>query len=186
MKRIWLITTFIALAVSIIIHFNETSFVKFVIFSIVFSIFIFLILFLLIKCIQYALQKKILWTILTGAVLIFLILLTIGVKITSIVWLGVCPAAVQEKHFRTNIFTGQCDYGGFAHCLKGDPWYYKSGCNISVEKQIDILKSEGVYKEIVERCKQLCDDIEQHCQSRLPGKSISCERLVDCSSPKCD
>ncbi len=39
-----------------------------------------------------------------------------------------CPLEVQKPHFRTNILTGQCNFGGAAPCLQGDPWYYVPGC----------------------------------------------------------
>lgn len=36
--------------------------------------------------------------------------------------------AITPDHFRTNVFTRECNFGGYNGNLVSDPWWQKSGC----------------------------------------------------------
>ena len=63
--------------------------------------------------------------------------------------LKVCLWRIPEPYFRTNIITGQCNYGLPSDCSLRDSWYYESGCNISEEEKLEV-KKRSRYKNYTE------------------------------------
>ena len=178
----------ISVIISIIINFNARSVSSFLISSLILGLIIFGILTLTIKLIQDVREKNTKKLLSHGIILVvvLIILYSVPFPLTR----GVCDMAIQPDHFRTNIFTRQCGFGGGAHCLMGEPWYYKDGCNIPAEKKIEILKSKGVYNLAIEECNRSCliTNPDTYCSDRMGhfGKGLSCKDLVTCDLITCD
>ena len=79
-------------------------------------------------------------------------------------------------HFRTNIITGKCDYGGYSIYSVSDPWYYKKDCDLSEEEKNEIKKKAPNYEEIVENCFK--EDRAKYGHYSL-FVSYKCNRLVN-------
>ncbi len=58
---------------------------------------------------------------------------------------------VAMPHFRTNSFTGKCDFGLTGGCMK-DPWYFEKGCMLSRAEKIELIKQSSFYSGIQEPC----------------------------------
>lgn len=110
------------------------------IFYILLALIIFGIIKLIIKLIKAAKEKNIKRVISLGALSLLMIIVYFLLKL-FVINSSICASALQRAHFRTNIITGKCDFGGEYHCLAGDPWYYKPDCDISNEEK-EIIKSK--------------------------------------------
>jgi hypothetical protein len=136
---------------AIILNFNSSSISGLVIISIIQGLLFFGAILLPVKFVQALLAKKILLSIL----ILCLILLIAFFYDAFFLAVGYLPA-VTPAHFRTNIITGKCDFGGYSPNLALDPWYYQTGCNITMQEKIDILVTHKIYYPMLEDCKVLC------------------------------
>ena len=96
---------------------------------------------------------------------------------------------VTPPHFRTNILTGKCGFGGSAPCVARDPWYYRSGCDIPKEEKIEVLKKSRSYDYVVYQCNINCDrgNSKYFCEQTLMGdQEIYCKEIISCESVSCD
>ena len=186
-KIIWISTITISLFISIILNFKAKSLNNFFIGLLILGFSIFGILTLIIKSIQNIKQKNIEKTIVFGILSIVTItIFYFGYLVFSSG--GICLTAITQAHFRTNIFTGQCDFGGYSSCVTSDPWYYKSGCNISNQEKISILKNTEWYNEVIEKCNIRCQrgSSEIFCKDSYFRIGISCKDLISCDTISCD
>ena len=188
-KIILLLTAVLSLIVSVVINFNAKSATGFLVGSLILALIIFGILTLIVISIQNIKEKNAKKAILFG------VLSVIAIVIFSFGYLmfttgGMCLTAITPAHFRTNILTGQCDFGGYSGCVTSDPWYYKSGCDISSEEKIEILKNTRWYNQAIEECNMMCErgTSEMYCRDGVSyfGKGISCKDLISCDSISCN
>lgn len=188
-KIIWLLTAVLSLIISVVINFNAKSVTVFLISSLILALIIFGIIALIIKLIQNIKEKNTKKAMLFGVLSVVLIVI-FYFGYLSLTLGGVCWTAVTPAHFRTNIFTGQCDFGGYSSCATSDPWYYKSGCYISSEEKIDILKKTRWYDQAIEECNMMCEagPSEMYCIDGVSyfGRGISCKDLISCDSISCN
>jgi len=188
-KIIWLSNAVLSLIISVVINFNAKSVTGFLFDSLIIALIIFGILTLIVKSIQNIKEKN------TKKAILFGVLSLVAIAIFSFGYLrfsseGVCATSITPAHFRTNIFTGQCDFGGFSGCDTSDPWYYKSGCDISSEEKIDIFKKTRWYDEAIDECNKFCQRgaPEMYCSDRVSyfGEGVSCRDLISCDSISCN
>ena len=191
-KIIWLSTAVLSLIVSIVINFNAKSVTGFLIGSLILALIIFGILALIVKSIKNIKEKN------TKKAILFGVLSVIAIVIFSFGYLmftygGMCLTAITPAHFRTNILTGQCNYGGGASCVSSDPWYYKPGCD-SDAKKTKAIENTIYYDTRLQECKKFCDDNNQErfCDAIKRGTwgngpaDIDCNILTTCNSISCN
>lgn len=188
-KIIWLSTAILSLIVSVVINFYAKSVAGFLIGSLILALILFGIITLIIKSIQNIKERN------TKKAILFGVLSVVSIVIFSFGYLmftsgGVCLNAITPAHFRTNIFTGQCNFGGYSSCFTSDPWYYKSGCDISSEEKIEILKKTRWYDQAIEECNMMCQrgSLEMYCSDRVSyfGRGVSCKDLISCDFISCN
>lgn len=132
--------------------------------------------------------------ILTSVVGMFLVFLIWAVINLIDLFFGVSIPAFTFNHFRTNIITGQCSYGGFSTNVENDPWYYKPGCK--VEQKIKVAEIEGFYESRVDECKQYCNNLRKNyfCNTYIitvgnawgsGPENLLCTEIVDCPQINC-
>jgi len=190
-KLFWLIIGIISLVVSIILNFNSASFSSFIIFSLISGFIIFGILTLIVKSIQNIKQKN------TNKALKFGVLSVVAIVVFYfgyILMSGLTGQSVTSDHFRTNLFTGQCDYGGGAPVVVSDPWYYEPDCD-SDAKKLEAIRNTGYYDTRLQECKKFCDENKQEwfcglLSNRLTTwgngpADIRCEVLINCEKINC-
>lgn len=184
-KIIWLLIALLSLLISVKINFNlETDIIGFLIISLFTALIIFGIITLIIKSIQNIKEKNTKKAILFGVLSIVLIV---------IFYLGyltlspgdVCLTAITPADFRTNIFTGECDFEGYSSCVSSNPWYYESGCNISSQEKIEVFKKSEWHEQAIEECSTICDKSGRNVRLFF-AKDISCEDLVSWGSISCN
>jgi len=129
---------------------------------------------------------------------------TIGLIATFLVWYAVnlvssfylvfeIPAFTAD-HFRTNIFTRVCDYGGSSGVITSDPWYYKPDC--SVTKKVRVAKKEGFYEKRLNECKTYCDTLQKNyfCNTYIitvgnawgnGPENLVCTEITECPQIDC-
>ena len=172
-KIIWALSVLLSFIISVIINFGAKSLSSFLIGSLILGLTVFLILFLIIKLTQKTKNKK--------QKILFEVLLVITIVIFSFEYFlffseRLCDTAITPAHFRTNIFTGQCDFGGYSGCVKLDPWYYKTDCNLSRQEKIEVVKKSTLFDKINNQCFYDCGNpIRSDCESRaLYTREILC------------
>lgn len=186
----------ISFGIAIIINFNFPSFAGFITASLILGAVFFGVSILIVKSVKIRREKKrdiksfllVMSTyIITSIVIIFVLFAYLIAQL-----FGLC---IDLNHYRTNMFTGQCDFGGGSFIHPEDPWYYKSGCD-SDEKKVRAIKNERYYDELFQLCKNSCDENNRtmFCNTTKRGSSIfryvdmecsalvNCEK-IDCSSP---
>ncbi|HLD33383.1 MAG TPA: hypothetical protein VJB66_01565 [Candidatus Nanoarchaeia archaeon] len=187
-KIIWISTALASFIVSIIINFNVGSISGFLIGSIILALILFGILTLITLAVKNAKEKNakrsaLFWVLSVTAIIFF----SFGYLLFGSFS---CAQAIQPAHFRTNIMTGHCDYGGYATCLIGDPWYYTSDCDISNQEKFTIFKKTEWYDQLIGECNALCQQGNSgwYCRSRISdvGSDISCEDLISCDKISCN
>lgn len=191
-KIIWFSTVVVSLVVSVAINFNAISVTDFLIGSLTLALSIFVILTLLIKTVQN-IKKKNKKAILFGVLSVVAIVLFYFGYLMFLHGGGKLPAGTPN-HFRTNILTGQCDYGGGAPHVSSDPWYYKEGCDLPKDKLIDILKNSNQYEFQLNECNRLCEDNfeEIFCSEKVflwggqSSNKVRCDYLVNCDTISCN
>lgn len=128
----------------------------------------------------------------------------LGILVVVIIWVFInlvstfyvidMPSFTPD-HFRTNIFTGQCDYGGASGNLSSDPWYYKPDC--SVEKKIQTAKSLGFYESRLNECNQYCNALKKNyfCNTNIitvgntsggGPDNLLCTEITNCPQIDCE
>ena len=97
---------------------------------------------------------------------------------------------VTPDHFRTNIFTGQCEMGGGSGNSVRDPWYYSEGCTEASKKAV--LEQNSDYQFWLQKCETYCNSQDSHsfCSEmiKLGGRIglrgcseiMKCEFITDC------
>ena len=148
-------TVAISLIISVIINFNVPSVAAFLITSLILGAIFIGLSFLIIKTIQNVKQKNTKKAILFGLLLVLSIIIFLYVTVVVPGYIILECWDSTPAHFRTNIFTGQCDFGGYvpATSCASEPWYYKPGCDIPDEEKIEILRNSqssgtGLYEEM--------------------------------------
>jgi len=190
-KILYLLLFGLILAISILINFNSPTLDGFIFSSLIIGLVFFGIIFLIIKFIQSIKNKNLRQSIvfLSSILILLIIIVFIYFYINS----GLCMAVITPNHFRTNIFTGECDYGGGRadSCGPRDPWYYKKGCDSSQEKLVQVLKKSGLIQP-PEDCINLCQTStkEIFCSQifRLgtePSLEFRCDDFVECNRINC-
>ena len=130
------------------------------------------------------------------AILLFGIAFTVWflINIIQVLFFGISIPSFTMDHFRTNIITGKCDYGGFSGQLDDDPWYFKPDCKL--DKKIKTAKEEGFYEMRLEECKQYCNNIQKNyfCNTYIitvdnasgnGPENLLCSEIVTCSHIDC-
>jgi len=173
---------FVALALSIALNFNRGSLSFFLITSLIGFLVLWIALASLLKAISLFKEGRRgngILHVAKGAVPLIIAYVFLASSST------LCPSMVQDDHYRTNIITRQCSYGGAALCLIGDPWYYKSGCK-NTKAKIGALKKTGNYEKKVKRCDELCQKGHSESWGASPvfneEEYLSCDELADCDS----
>ncbi|MCD4740408.1 hypothetical protein K8R43_04435 [archaeon] len=194
-KLHWILVGVVSLVISIIINFNSVSFVSFVGFSLGLGAMFFVILALVLFFVEHVKAKNTKKAVIFGVPALILIIV-VSVVLFVLSTASFVSPAVTPDHFRTNILTGQCDFGGGNPNKVSDPWYYSDGCDLSKEELIEVMKSSGNYDYEVAQCQNFC----QYVPSDSPHKStycyelykrkgtqekISCEDLVECPNVTC-
>lgn len=193
-KSTILVLGLVSLIIGVILSFNRQSFIEFLVSSLIYVILIFIILFLFIKTIINFINKR----IKRGFLFLFLsiVLIVIVIMIFSFSY-QLCNNAELLNHFRTNIFTGECEFAGYSSCSNfGDEWYYKQGCKLSEDKLKEIVKNTRVKDSAIYLCNQRCLTQKEvnhsyFCteKSILTATSTSatlrCDFIVDCPTIKC-
>ena len=190
-KRYWLVVGIISLIIGLIIHFNEIRFRLFLSYTIVSSTLIFGFIYSTIKLLENRKNKKKLRYI---SLLVFVIILFFAFHYHLIYIKSHGVPSGTPNHFRTNIITGKCDFGGGSAYKVSNPWYYQRGCDLPVKEIVDILKNEEFYKEMVNWCENNCinNDSSLYCSKEdlLPSIHdyglIICDDLIDCEKITCD
>jgi len=209
-KTIWIILAAISLIVSVIANSNATKFETFVISSLFWAAILFGVIVLVIKAIDSFKNKNLKKFLIFFLCAIPLILLVLFGYILVAGHRGVIPT-MTPPHFRTNILTGQCEYGGGAANLVRDPWYYKPDCDYTKEEKIEFLKRKELYGYMAYRCELDCNKIKNISQNMNTSKidnrtlkfysnmycsgsasigisnvnSISCNDLASCDAVSC-
>ena len=100
--------------------------------------------------------------------------------------------AFTGNHFRTNILTGNCNYGGTANKVVHDPWYYKPDCKS--DKKIETAKEQGFYQTRIEECSRYCTNKEKdyYCDVISVGnawgngpENLKCYEIATCPNLDC-
>ena len=98
------------------------------------------------------------------------------------------------RHFRTNIFTGQCNYGGESGYIESNQWYYKPDCKL--EQKIKISKKEGFYQQRVTECTNYCETTQKDyfCNTHYVTvgnawgngpENLFCDEIIECTKINC-
>jgi vacuolar-type H+-ATPase subunit I/STV1 len=178
----WILIVAISFIISIIINFNKEKFIDFLIGSLIFGFVLIGVLILITKSVKGIKERNIKKAILFGVLSIIAIIISFcGYILFSY---GMCETAITSAHLRTNILTGQCNFGGYSGCHSPGPWYYKSGCNISLEEKVELAKRSRWYNMVIEECNDICYFASSsYCSDVRMG--ISCNELVKCASISC-
>jgi len=118
-------------------------------------------------------KKTIIWV---SVVFVLLVLLFFWYSFS-----GVCADAIRPNHLRTNILTGQCDFGGYDSCYRGDPFPWKRGCDdLTKEGKILLIKDSDDIERTLEFCAESCgEEISLNCTSTLlEDEEILCVDLL--------
>jgi len=189
-KKVWFIAFIISFIISIAFNFNY-SLEYFLVSSLIIGLIIFALFSLIIKFIQSLKENSpVKRVILLVLIIVSIAIISLGYYIFSLG--GVCLTAITPDHFRTNIFTRKCYYGGSAACVASDPWYFKPDCK--TEDKIKIMKMIGHYDARLEECKVLCSDNDK---AEFCGEiglyswgngptNIDCEAVISCETIFCD
>lgn len=192
-KIIWITTATISLIISVIINFNATSVGVFLIGLLITGSIVFGTSTLIIKSIQKHKAGERKKAIILGFLSILSIVI-ISFKYLMFLFGGGCLTAITPAHFRTNIFTGQCDFGGSSECVSDDPWYYKADCNSDAEK-IKAIENTTYYNDRLQECSGFCEknNKKSYCEKSETRNSwsngpadIHCSALKTCKSIICD
>ena len=192
-KLVWISAAVISLIISVIINFDAESVATFLIVSLILGGILFGVSTSIIMMIQKIKQKNTKKAVLFGVLSVSLVI------VLFIGYLGFfgsqfCFTAITPAHFRTNILTGQCNFGGYSSCVASDPWHYKPGCDIPDEEKIEIFKKTGWYEQAIRDCKLTCGGSlfdknlrDSYCTDRISrGEGISCNDLIPCDEISCD
>lgn len=126
-RSTYLLFAIVAFFTAFIYNFNSTSIGWLVYNTAPYSIYFFFILLFGKKLYNYISLKD--WRQTLRVLIIFIVYVIVGYfAVTTLLSMRVCPSMLQPSHWRTNRFTGKCNFGGAASCLIGDPWYYEYGC----------------------------------------------------------
>lgn len=122
-------------------------------------------------------------------VLTLIIILTLGVLYFFILSPQPVPSTTKPAHFRTNILTGDCEYGGYSTHSTPSPWYYSMGCDVDDSQRRDVFVESDIYDDFVEACHSRCDrgDWLRFCVegSIYLVDSFTCEGHVSCEGIDC-
>ena len=194
-KSVWVLIASTSLIISVAINFNSEHLGLLFFKSTILGAGMFGLSVLIVKLIQNLMQKTIWKAILfAGSSILFFLLFSTWYLLT--LHDSLCSTTVTPYHFRTNIITGQCDFGGGNPCLVSDPWYYISGCDISDYEKIEVLKASERYERLIESCSAKCrsGSFSSYCRkspsgnfhhSELPS-NMSCEDLTSCDAVFCE
>ncbi|MDA3856055.1 MAG: hypothetical protein PF569_07365 [Candidatus Woesearchaeota archaeon] len=177
MKKRYLIYAFISIIISVTINFNyHGSVLGFLSITIFKGFLFFLGLTSIYHLVLSFKDKKYKKSIFFGSLLVLLFFFAFFLNNTE----GeLCSMAIQFPHFRTNILTQKCEFGGGAGCLIGEPWYYNSGCDISEEEKLNILKND---EKVILECKFIC---EQNFEYKYCSGIYRCNEFFSCDSISC-
>lgn len=124
----------------LLFNFDNGTFSEFILFAIIHTLITSGIVILIYKSIKSIKERKRKQFIKLVLLIIFSLFLIFFVYDN---WPHLCTMAIIPPHFRTNIFTNDCDFGGGGPngCFH-DPWYYKNGCDISNNEKLNIFRKE--------------------------------------------
>ena len=187
MKRL-VIAGVLSLLISLIMSFNAKSFYRFVLQSIIVGIIIFGLMLLVLETIR-SIKKKNTGKSMALATLSVFAIAAFSFAYMALIGSWICLAAITPAHFRTNILTGQCDFGGGSSCVVSDPWYFKKDCSIPTEQKVEIFKSTNLLDESIKECNDLCGKkaTNFYCANSISYfvDGISCKDLASCDSISC-
>ncbi|MFH1211745.1 MAG: hypothetical protein V1659_02330 [Candidatus Woesearchaeota archaeon] len=149
-KIYWLLLLLASFVVSVILNFNSSSFTVFLIRTFVIGALLFGFFRFAIKAVLAGKERKIGDTIAYSVLALLFILAFLGIFFLLAAG-GVSPSETFA-HFRTNIFTGKCDFGGYSSHRKSEPWYYKQGCNLTKEEKIGLIKISPDLERLRKAC----------------------------------
>ena len=188
-KKVWLLVVVALLILSIVITFNAKSIITLLIGSLILTLIIFGVSALLVKSIKNFKEKN------NKKAILLATLFILAVVILSYIYIilsssTICLHSITHAHFRTNVLTGECDFGGFSPCVSSDPWYYKSGCEISIEEKRKIARKAGLSNEVFEKCDMICklDLPENFCTEKVydDRSTVLCKDIISCDSISCN
>lgn len=191
-KKYLFVLGFACLLFSAVLNFNETSLVSFVGFSLFMGLVSFLIIFLGLSSLDKWKEKDTKKAVYFAVPAVILVLVFVFFSFFLVgIPRAVLPAIVPA-HFRTNILTGQCEFGGHSNYIKKSPWYYSEGCDLSKPELVDIIKnsdSSFVHGSVVDDCNDFCEGnaTQEFCSliSQQTHSDIECYDLVDCPGITC-
>lgn len=184
-------TIILSLIISFIFNFNSSSIKDLLIGTSIVSILIFIVLYIFISSFENFRSKNFSKGNKLLVLGIFISLILLILYFLFFVFVG-CSDRASPAHFRTNIITNECSFGGYSPntCVR-DPWYYQSGCSIPNEEKIDIHKNTKWFDYTIRSCKHFCEQNskEQYCSSEgflVSGSNLSCKEFVTCNTISCN
>jgi hypothetical protein len=179
-KKPVLLIFFISLILSTASSINQSQFIGFLTNNLLSLPAIFFGLFFIYKKIFFTKNKNIKNKII--AILLLLIFEFFWQIIISSFTFSVSPAMELPPHFRTNILTKQCSFGGSSGYFD-EPWYYRDGCNLPKDKQIKILLKSSEKDIVKEECQKECNNKLESCdysiETFLSQSDIRCSDLLN-------
>jgi len=185
-----IITLLISLIISVIDNFDAKSISSLIALSLVETAVIFLLLTILITSVRHLKTKNFKKFILFGILFLILLIVALVVKTVFIFSASFCTLELSSGVFRTNTVTGECSIGQHPGCGPW-PWYYKEGCELSVEEKFEIFSLTNGYQSAILFCERLCSsgNDEFFCQRIFAPADISleynCSDITTCESISC-
>lgn len=107
--------------------------------------------------------------------------LTIGLGVVTVIVVLLLNATalytgLPIPYLITNIFTGACSLNPSSDMA--DAWYYRSGCDVSSEEKIALIKSDARYGYVERQCEQLLTHQNKQLQQRLTWDEVTCADLI--------
>lgn len=179
-----------ALIFSIVYNFNKISFSSFVFSSAVFFGLLSVAMFFLFKMVH----EKISLLRVCGFIAPIVIL---AIMFLSSLFFFYFPAET-DPHFRTNILTRQCDFGGWSGSVSYNPWYYSLGCDLSEDDLVVIAKKSPELSRGMLTCEFACESDSRRGVNDMfcrgigefnwgseRGVSVSCHHFMECPAVSC-
>lgn len=187
MNKRYVVILIASFILSIALYFNAKSSSKFLKWSALFGLILFGLFVLASKFFESVRDRRLKQSI------VFIIAITIYVIFTLFAYetskeLYVLTM-ITPPHFRTNILTGSCSYGGVYPTLQPDPWYYKQGCDLPTERLVQIVKESNFYKDELDLCDRMCQfrQTEIFCSDKDETYfKIRCDLIMNCEAITCE
>ena len=129
----------------------------------------------------------------TAYIVVSLFVLTILSILLFFYYSNYCRVSATFPHFRTNILTGDCEFGTGDSLCSADPWYYRSDCDPGKKAGAYSVLSNQRYGIRKGQCELNCYDIDvdDFCAPAPQSlgdygpTDIECYLIVQCKAIKC-